>query len=236
MSNCFVPELPVLQPMKIKDEQGCVMTLYADFSYFDPNGKEWHVGKGEPTDGATIPKWLWPVLGHPFDPEFINAAIIHDHFCRLADNSKTKARRDQLRKEADIMFYHACICDGCSIDKAFSLFKGVRIGASMPWSPGKETKTMDGEEARELYSSLDEIENIFVASGARPDRPRRDPEDYISRRIGGAPRAMSSRAARPGGDAGFPEAPHSAESDIYSALDMLDSKIKLEASRLAADS
>ena len=68
--------------MKDKDKNQNTMTLYIDFSFYDPDGKRWHVPKGEPTDGASIPKVLWTVLGHPFDPDFINAAIIHDHFCR----------------------------------------------------------------------------------------------------------------------------------------------------------
>lgn len=161
LRNCFKPELPILQPMKSKDKGGNAMTLYAEFCYYDPDGKKWLVPKGAPTDGASIPKWLWPILGHPFDPEFVNAAIVHDHYCRIADKSDNRKSRDSLRKEADIMFYYACICDGCSIDKAFSMFKGVRIGASMPWSPGKETKAMESEQARSLYSRLSGERNIF---------------------------------------------------------------------------
>jgi hypothetical protein len=30
------------------------------------------------TDGASIPKWLWPILGHPFDTKNKFWAVIHD--------------------------------------------------------------------------------------------------------------------------------------------------------------
>jgi hypothetical protein len=147
--------------MKDKDNNQNTMTLYIDFAFYDPDGKRWSVPKGEPTDGASIPKVLWTVLGHPFDPDFINAAIIHDHFCRQADQSETRELRDKLRKEADVMFYYACKADGCSRVKAFSMFKGVRIGASMPWTPGARTEMIENEDVRILYSKLDKQKNIF---------------------------------------------------------------------------
>ena len=147
--------------MKDKDNNQNTMTLYIDFAFYDPDGKRWSVPKGEPTDGASIPKVLWTVLGHPFNPDFINAAIIHDHFCREADKSETRELRDKLRKEADVMFYYACKADGCSRVKAFSMFKGVRIGASMPWTPGARTEMIENDDVRILYSKLDKQRNIF---------------------------------------------------------------------------
>jgi hypothetical protein len=59
------------------------------------------------------------------------------------------------------MFYYACKVDGCSRVKAFSMFKGVRIGASMPWTPGQRTETIENEDVRILYSKLDKQKNIF---------------------------------------------------------------------------
>ena len=29
-------------------------------------------------DGASIPRWLWSLIGHPFDPNWCAAALIHD--------------------------------------------------------------------------------------------------------------------------------------------------------------
>jgi len=30
-------------------------------------------------DGASIPKFLWPVVGHPYDSDFVQAAAVHDY-------------------------------------------------------------------------------------------------------------------------------------------------------------
>lgn len=33
---------------------------------------------GATTDGMSIPKILWPILGHPFKVKFLPAAVVHD--------------------------------------------------------------------------------------------------------------------------------------------------------------
>ncbi|AHK11759.1 hypothetical protein S144_45 [Shewanella sp. phage 1/44] len=33
------------------------------------------------TDGASIPKIAWSLIGTPFEPRFITAAIVHDYMC-----------------------------------------------------------------------------------------------------------------------------------------------------------
>ena len=33
---------------------------------------------GYTTDGASIPKPVWVIIGHPFNPDYILAAIVHD--------------------------------------------------------------------------------------------------------------------------------------------------------------
>lgn len=35
------------------------------------------------TDGASIPQLFWSVIGSPYLPEFITAAIVHDYMCDL---------------------------------------------------------------------------------------------------------------------------------------------------------
>jgi hypothetical protein len=217
-TNYFEPDLSILQPMKDKDKNQNTMTLYIDFSFYDPDGKRWHVPKGEPTDGASIPKVLWTVLGHPFDPDFINAAIIHDHFCREADKSDTRELRDKLRKEADVMFYYACKADGCSRVKAFSMFKGVRIGASMPWTPGQRTETIENEDVRVLYSKLGKQKNIFE------DDAGLHQSGQSQQQIGSSKRSKSARDTKPS------VAVQSV--DIEIGIDALDKAIEMEASKL----
>lgn len=33
------------------------------------------------TDGASIPQWCWSIVGTPYSPRFITAAIVHDYMC-----------------------------------------------------------------------------------------------------------------------------------------------------------
>jgi len=68
---------PILQPTG----DGRNMRLIEDFSYTDANGAMWTAPKGTVTDGASIPSVLWSVIGSPFTGKYLNAAIIHDHFC-----------------------------------------------------------------------------------------------------------------------------------------------------------
>ena len=36
---------------------------------------------GYSTDGASIPRPFWALVGNPFEPDFIAAAIVHDWYC-----------------------------------------------------------------------------------------------------------------------------------------------------------
>ncbi len=42
------------------------------------------VPRGFVTDGASIPRLLWPLIGHPLSGEFLQAAIVHDLLCHHA--------------------------------------------------------------------------------------------------------------------------------------------------------
>jgi len=111
------------------------MTLLESFWFRDPDDgdKQWDAPKGMTTDGASIPRALWTLIGSPYTGNYRRAAIVHDRACDLADNDSTK------RSEADRMFYHACRAGRCSIWDATILYIGVRIGAAATlvkeWQP-----------------------------------------------------------------------------------------------------
>ena len=48
--------------------------LLAEFTYVAADGRTIIVPKGFETDGATIPRFLWPIYGHPFYKKNIRAA------------------------------------------------------------------------------------------------------------------------------------------------------------------
>ena len=55
--------------------------LMKDFSYKDPKGKIWTTKQGYKTDGASIPRVLWSVIGDPYGGGYIKSAVIHDQAC-----------------------------------------------------------------------------------------------------------------------------------------------------------
>lgn len=52
-----------------------------NLTYVDRKGKTqtFTIGKGKTSDGASIPKIFWSVIGDPFNPKFARAAWFHDY-------------------------------------------------------------------------------------------------------------------------------------------------------------
>lgn len=98
------------------------MRLLDNFSYTDPDGRVWLAPAGAVINGASIPEGLWSVVGSPYTGDYRRASIVHDVAC---DSPNVN------RKEADVMFYYACMAGGCGKRQARILYAGVRIGA---WS------------------------------------------------------------------------------------------------------
>jgi hypothetical protein len=98
------------------------MALLEDFWYLDPSGRKWEAPKGSVVNGVSIPRPLWSMIGSPYTDDYRRASIVHDVAC---DDQTVQ------RKDADVMFYHACLAGGCSFLQSKLLYAGVRIGA---WS------------------------------------------------------------------------------------------------------
>ena len=96
------------------------MALLEDFSYTDPDGRVWLAPQTSVVNGASIPPTLWGMVGSPYTGDYRRASIVHDVAC--GDPAVS-------RKDADVMFYYACLCGGCSWLHASMLYAGVRIGA-----------------------------------------------------------------------------------------------------------
>ena len=69
-------------------------------------------------NGASIPCFLWPIIGSPFDPRFMAPAIAHD---------KTYDTGEITRKEADALFKKLLIHNGVDRERAETMFQGVRL-------------------------------------------------------------------------------------------------------------
>ncbi len=104
------------------DENGADrnMRLVEEFSYTDPDGRVWLAPSDSEINGASIPRPLWDTVGSPYTDDYRRASVVHDVAC----GDPTIPRKD-----ADIMFYHACRAGGCSYLQAKLLYAGVRFGA-----------------------------------------------------------------------------------------------------------
>lgn len=114
----FVGKL-VLEPPNCQTSGQC--TLGEDFGYIDPRGVGWQAQKGNVTDGASIPVWAQPFVGVPFEPAYIRAAIIHDHYCD---------RNVRTWQETHRVFFDALLSSGVDRALAEILYGAVYLGGS----------------------------------------------------------------------------------------------------------
>lgn len=83
------------------------------------------VRSGFLTDGASIPKIFWSIIGSPFTGEYTEAAVVHDAL--YASESLT-------RIECDKMFYELMKKHGVSYWKRTLMYIAVRIGGGSVWA------------------------------------------------------------------------------------------------------
>ena len=77
-------EIHCLKPLQFKLKKSLLVKTDEEFIY----KKEIYIPKGFITDGMSIPKWLQPVIGEPFEGNTLRAAIVHDYLC----NSKCESQ------------------------------------------------------------------------------------------------------------------------------------------------
>jgi DNA-binding transcriptional regulator/RsmH inhibitor MraZ len=90
--------------------------LLSAFTFVDRNSQVWSVPRGYVTDGASIPRFLWSLVGGPFTGIYLDAAIIHDYFC---DNMKRSWQSTHR------VFYEGMIARGVSKTQAQSFYYAV---------------------------------------------------------------------------------------------------------------
>jgi Protein of unknown function (DUF1353) len=123
-----------LKPQPTGD--GINMVVLEAYSYSDGNGHSLKADPGFKTDGASIPRALWGIVGSPFTGPYIGAAIIHDVGCDTHKYSWQVTHR---------MFYSAMRALGVSEEYAKLLYWGVRIGG-----PKWQEQVISGPSIKDL--------------------------------------------------------------------------------------
>jgi uncharacterized protein DUF1353 len=61
------------EPVTKWNPDGRTMTLLTELRYTDPHGEVWVAPIGSVVDGASIPRYLWSIMGGPFEGKYRNA-------------------------------------------------------------------------------------------------------------------------------------------------------------------
>jgi hypothetical protein len=101
------------EPVTKWNPDGRTMTLLTELRYTDPKGNAWVAPIGSVVDGASIPRYLWSIMGGPFEGRYRNASVLHD----VAYGDKKRPWQD-----CDRMFYYAMRCSGVSAVEAKTMF------------------------------------------------------------------------------------------------------------------
>ncbi len=107
--------------------------LLHDFSYENENIKVTAL-RGFEFDGASIPKFFWRVVGHPFTFKLLRPAVIHDIIY---------ATECFERKYSDALFEEMLDFSGVSGFKENTMYYAVRLGGGGVWEEHTEKSIME---------------------------------------------------------------------------------------------
>ncbi len=94
------------------------MKLRKDFSFIDKKGVTWVAPAGSIVDGASIPRFLWSLVGSPFAGKYRRASVLHDVACQ---------ERTRPWKKVHKMFYQAMLADKTPKKKAKQMYRAVKL-------------------------------------------------------------------------------------------------------------
>lgn len=113
---CFIGQLQLVP--NGSDPTGKTKLLSEDIYFIDPDRFVWKAGKGDVTDGASIPDLFQPIIGGPFESDYLPAAVIHDHYTDR--NHRVRSWRDTAR-----VFYQAMLVNGVNVVKAKTMYFAI---------------------------------------------------------------------------------------------------------------
>jgi len=101
------------EPVTRWNPDGRTMTLESELRYTDPEGVVWIAPAGSVVDGASIPRYLWSIMGGPFEGKYRDASVLHD---------VAYGHRNRPWQDCDRMFYNAMRCGGVSAVEAKTMY------------------------------------------------------------------------------------------------------------------
>jgi hypothetical protein len=118
------------------------MKLLKDYAFVDAAGGKWLAPAGYESDGASIPRAVWSVIGNPWGGDYRNAAVIHDVACD---------KKDRPWEAVHLTFYYAMLAAGVPDFKAKVLYTAVyHFGPKWGVRMVQDTQRVSLNEARDL--------------------------------------------------------------------------------------
>lgn len=96
-----------------------------DIFYIDPHTNLFWFAPSGPSgrcDGQSVPRFAWPIAGHPLEGTGIRPAFLHDYGYKTGDRPK---------REVDAMYLHALREEGN--DSAYIKYISVKLGGFVAW-------------------------------------------------------------------------------------------------------
>lgn len=81
---------------------------------------------GYETDGASIPRWCWPIIGPPIRSEYLIPSVVHDYLCDSAESY-------EHRVMADAAFFALLHRYGVPRWKRAAMYLAVRFYGRWAW-------------------------------------------------------------------------------------------------------
>lgn len=120
-------------PLRLEHIGGCRWLVLEAFSFTTYIGWTITVPTSFVTDGASVPRLLWP-LYPPFGGDYDEAAVIHDYLYAHAERFIVDGDdRHITRSEADGVMKEAMQAKGLRRSAIFTIYRAVRIGGWLTW-------------------------------------------------------------------------------------------------------
>ena len=114
--------------LRVRDDETAV--VLSDLIFYDAHSRRHVAPRGFVTDGGSIPRFFWRIVGAPIRTPYLRAYVIHDHYCAKAQSISPGDERDALRLAADRQLRDETLpACGASRTVCRYHYRAVRLGA-----------------------------------------------------------------------------------------------------------
>lgn len=143
--------------------------LSEPLKFIDGEGRQWLAPKATLTDGASIPAVFVPIIGLPREPEFANAAALHDAYCGIG-NETGPVYHAKTWQEVHRLLYDALVASGTDPTKAKIMFAAVWLGGPRWYPQGGTDSTLLGISPSIKHGAM--RKTMAMIRREQPDMPR----------------------------------------------------------------